>query len=209
MTEKQHYLKSWVTGGAVFPCVAGLCIYWWLFGKGESCGGWEEPACFEAQATVSVAFWNCPAFLAPFQSASKIFCKAWCNETLSCQSWLVPQKWWDLWKPKFLGWILIGGQANNMVHKQGTKGGKGGRKLSQSLSSPIGTPRTPGEERQLPLLAGSSSNNRPLGSRKASSCTLSPSIPVLPLSSSSSPPQPQVAKPIIQGHLTSLTSALS
>jgi len=80
-----------------------------------------------------------------------------------------------------------------MVHKQGTKGGKGGRKLSQSLSSPIGTPRTPGEERQLPLLAGSSSNNRPLGSRKASSCTLSPSIPVLPLSSSSSPPQPQAS----------------
>ena len=87
-----------------------------------------------------------------------------------------------------------------MVHKQGTKGGKGGRKLSQSLSSPMGTPR--GEERQLPLLAGNSSSSRPLGSRKASSCTLSPSIPALP-TSSTSPPQPQVAKASNQGHTTS------
>ena len=92
-----------------------------------------------------------------------------------------------------------------MVHKQGTKGGKGGRKLSQSLSSPMGTPR--GEERQLPLLAGNSSSSRPLLSRKASSCTLSPSIPALP-TSSTSPPQPQVAKASNQGHTTSAHSLL-
>ena len=118
---------------------------------------------------------------------------AGCHESMAYQTVVAHQLWCDLWGSKYWGWILsITSRCHrNMVHQQGAKVSKGRRKLSQSLSSPTGTPRTPGEERQLPLLAGSSSNKGALGSRKASSCTLSPSIPALPLSSSS-PPQAQV-----------------